>query len=295
MHQTRRSWGSLFHTVRAPAVLLAGTLLVLLLAPESQDMMSGLWDAGLLHGATAYAALLFLGISAWHWSRAALSAHFEVPSKRWQEDAGGGGGSGGVRPGAAPDVPGSGGRRPGSGVAEPGRRAAGTSPGACRCRRLCHPHLPAAIATRHRRRRPQPCRHTGAASGAALVAPRAAVHTQTSDLCAAWAAFRRRDAWWRTDFLCFRCGRQPGHDRPHQGLSAGVRRPAVSGARRCSAVPGFCHRAARRPDVLGRRLDLGLHALRPRTASPLVSDPDHSDTHCVEDPGVVRAAPGAHL
>jgi hypothetical protein len=80
MHQTRRSWGSLFHTVRAPAVLLAGTLLVLLLAPESQDMMSGLWDAGLLHGATAYAALLFLGISAWHWSRAALSAHFEVPS-----------------------------------------------------------------------------------------------------------------------------------------------------------------------------------------------------------------------
>jgi hypothetical protein len=81
MHQTRRSWGSLFHIVRASAVVLAVTLLVLLLAPESRDMMSGIWDTGLLHGATAYAALLFLGVSAWHWSRAALSARFGVKSR----------------------------------------------------------------------------------------------------------------------------------------------------------------------------------------------------------------------
>jgi hypothetical protein len=74
-------WGTLLHVVRAPAGLLAATLALLMLAPEMRDMMAGLWDGPELlhwHALAVHATLILLGISAWHWSRAVLSARFRI-------------------------------------------------------------------------------------------------------------------------------------------------------------------------------------------------------------------------
>jgi len=78
-----QSWGSLLHTIRAPLGVLTGTLIVLLLAPETRDMLAELWGEGTgawrLNAIVMNLTLLLLGFSAWHWSRAALSAHVQLP------------------------------------------------------------------------------------------------------------------------------------------------------------------------------------------------------------------------
>jgi len=74
-----RIWGPLLHTIRAPLGVLTGTLLLLLLAPETRDMLAQLWQGGSYGywpAVRVNLTLLLLGFSAWHWSRAALSAQF---------------------------------------------------------------------------------------------------------------------------------------------------------------------------------------------------------------------------
>jgi hypothetical protein len=74
-----RTWAPLLHTIRAPLGVLTGTLLLLLLAPETRDMLAQLWQGGSYGywpAVRVNLTLLLLGFSAWHWSRAALSAQF---------------------------------------------------------------------------------------------------------------------------------------------------------------------------------------------------------------------------
>ncbi len=75
------SWMSLLRTVRAPlsVIVLAGIAVVL--PPQSRDMLAALGDGDVVLSETVvfYLALAFLTFSGWYWSRALISARFDVP------------------------------------------------------------------------------------------------------------------------------------------------------------------------------------------------------------------------
>ena len=75
------SWMSLLRTVRAPlsVIVLAGIAVVL--PPQSRDTLAALGDGDVVLSETVifYLALAFLTFSGWYWSRALISARFDVP------------------------------------------------------------------------------------------------------------------------------------------------------------------------------------------------------------------------
>jgi hypothetical protein len=75
------SWLSMLRTVRAPLAILLIAVVVLLVPPQTQDMLAALADpgaAGISYTLSFHATLAFLSISAWYWARALLSARFDV-------------------------------------------------------------------------------------------------------------------------------------------------------------------------------------------------------------------------
>ena len=72
---------SLLRTVRAPlsVIVLAGIAVVL--PPQSRDMLAALGDGDVVLSETVvfYLALALLTFSGWYWSRALISARFDVP------------------------------------------------------------------------------------------------------------------------------------------------------------------------------------------------------------------------
>jgi hypothetical protein len=75
------SWRSLLRTARAPVSALVIAAFLLLLPPQSQDMLAALSDGELGHRNFTlifHATLGFLAISAWFWGRALLAARFDV-------------------------------------------------------------------------------------------------------------------------------------------------------------------------------------------------------------------------
>jgi hypothetical protein len=75
------SWISLLRTVRAPlsVIVLAGVAVVL--PPQSRDMLAALGDGNVVLSETFifYLSLALLTFSGWYWSRALISARFDVP------------------------------------------------------------------------------------------------------------------------------------------------------------------------------------------------------------------------
>jgi hypothetical protein len=74
------SWLSMLVTVRATALVVALTAIALLLVPQMQDMLIDISDYSqhVTPGIGFHAALLLTAFFAWHWSRAALSARFDL-------------------------------------------------------------------------------------------------------------------------------------------------------------------------------------------------------------------------
>jgi hypothetical protein len=75
------SWGSMARIARATVGILLVTGLALLVSPETRDMLAGLSRHGLRGIWSVFAfnfALWVLAVSAWHWSRAVLSARFDA-------------------------------------------------------------------------------------------------------------------------------------------------------------------------------------------------------------------------
>jgi len=71
----------MLRTVRAPLAILLIAVVVLLVPPQTQDMLAALADrggAGISYTLSFHATLAFLSISAWYWARALLSARFDV-------------------------------------------------------------------------------------------------------------------------------------------------------------------------------------------------------------------------
>jgi hypothetical protein len=75
------SWGSLLRTARATVGVLLVTGLALILPGQTADMLAGLWEDSVWPSIAFHFALWFLAFSAWHWSRASLSARFQVPDR----------------------------------------------------------------------------------------------------------------------------------------------------------------------------------------------------------------------
>jgi len=80
-HERPVSWLSMLRTVRAPLAILVFADVLLLVPPQTQDMLAALADrgaAGVSYALSFHATLAFLSISAWYWARALLSARFDV-------------------------------------------------------------------------------------------------------------------------------------------------------------------------------------------------------------------------
>ncbi len=73
-----RSWVSLLRTARAPLGVLVLCAIGLIVPRQTRDMMTALTDDGFVIAIRFHLALLILGILAWYWSRAALSARWGI-------------------------------------------------------------------------------------------------------------------------------------------------------------------------------------------------------------------------
>ena len=70
------SWVSLLRTARAAVGVLALCAAALLLPSQTHDMITALTNGPFWHAMVFHLALLLLGILAWYWSRAVLSARW---------------------------------------------------------------------------------------------------------------------------------------------------------------------------------------------------------------------------
>jgi len=73
----KRSWPFMIFLTRAPALITVATVIGLTLPPQTADMLAGLSESFWPSAAFCFATL-FLCFNLWHWSRAALSARFEL-------------------------------------------------------------------------------------------------------------------------------------------------------------------------------------------------------------------------
>jgi len=80
----RLSWGSMAWTARAVIGVLLLVALALLVPPQTRDVLAGLSignPRGIWSGFAFHLALFLLALSCWYWSRAVLSARFDVADR----------------------------------------------------------------------------------------------------------------------------------------------------------------------------------------------------------------------
>jgi hypothetical protein len=77
------SWGSLFRTARAAATVVLAVAAILLIAPQTDDMLARIAEyfQNPLPAVAFHASLFLMAFSAWHWSRAVLSARFNADNR----------------------------------------------------------------------------------------------------------------------------------------------------------------------------------------------------------------------
>jgi hypothetical protein len=71
------SWRSMARTNRVAIAALVVASILLVFAPQTRDMLAGLSDS-FTESLAFHVALWFIAFSAWHWSRAVLSARFKI-------------------------------------------------------------------------------------------------------------------------------------------------------------------------------------------------------------------------